>query len=99
MTVKARLEIYPSTETKQCAVIVGEKTALRELARAILRAADTPLGFETTRLFKSSGHDYEIIVTQNVTETEWQSLPSDPNQLEFVENYNSVKSSIIKPQQ
>jgi len=92
--IYSRLEIYPSKETKDRAVIVGEKAALRALATAIMKAADNPAGFHSIDLFKSNGHNYEILITKNISELEWQNLPTDPNELHFIKDFEDLKKSI-----
>lgn len=94
--IKSRLEIYPSKDIKDTAFIVGEKSALRELAKALLRAADNPIGFDSVNIYKGNGHNYEIIVTKNVSENEWQNMPEEPSKLEFVDEYISMKNNLKK---
>ncbi len=94
MNIKSRLEIYPSDDVKGRAVIVGERQALKELAYALIRAATDATGFHSVNLYKGNGHDYEIFVTRNVSETEWQNIPSKAEGIEFVAEYESVKNSI-----
>jgi len=94
MNFKSRLEIYPSDDVKGRAVIVGERQALKELAYALIRAATDATGFHSVNLYKGNGHDYEIFVTRNVSEAEWQNMPSKAEGIEFVDEYESVKSSI-----
>lgn len=96
MTVKSRLEIYASKDVKDRAVIIGERAALKELGRALIAAADSPAGFQTTNLYKGSGHDYEILVTKNISEEEWQDVPKDPSKLSFVSDYEDLKKSLVK---
>jgi len=96
MNIKSRLEIYPSDDVKGRAVIVGERQALKELAYALIRAATDATGFHSVNLYKGNGHDYEIFVTRNVEESEWQNMPSNAEGIEFVNEYESVKQSIRK---
>jgi len=98
MKVQSRLHIYPSADIKGQAVIIGETTALKELGRALLRAAENPVGFETVNLYKGTGHDYEIFITKNITESEWQDTPKDPKQLSFVDDYNNLKKTLLLQQ-
>lgn len=98
MKVESRLHIYPSSDVKDQAVIIGETKALRELGRALLRAAENPVGFETVNLYKGNGHDYEIFITKNIKENEWQNTPKDPKQLSFIDDYNNLKKTLLLQQ-
>ena len=94
MIIKSRLHIYPSKDIKDRAVIVGDRQALRELGHALIRAADNPSGYESVNMYKSNGHDYEIFVTKNIKEDEWQEMPDNPNRLSFIEDYEHLKESM-----
>ena len=96
MTVKSRLEIYASKDVKDRAVIIGERMALKELGRVLIAAADSPAGFEITNLYKGTGHDYEIFVTKNISEDEWQAVPSNPNKLAFISDYEDLRKELDK---
>lgn len=97
MTVKSRLEIYSSTDIKGRAVIAGEKEALKELAKTILKAAETAVGFHSVNLYKGNGHDYEILVTKNIEEIEWQSMPNTAESISFIKDYDELRDKIKKP--
>jgi hypothetical protein len=90
--MKSRLHIYASKDIKDPAYIVGERAALKELARALLQAADSPAGFHTTQLYQGNGHDYEIFVTKNVKEEEWQDMPFTAEQIYFISEYLNLKN-------
>ena len=92
--MKSRLQIYTSKDVKDPAYIVGERAALKELAQALIQAADSPAGFQTLNLYKGNGHDYEIFVTKNVKEAEWQDMPNTAGKLEFVADYEELKKSL-----
>lgn len=92
--MKSRLEIYSSIETKDRAVIVGDRAALKELGQTLIAVANSLTGFETTTVYKGNGHDYEILVTKNIEESEWQSMPRTANQLSFVKEYNNLTKSL-----
>ena len=92
--MKSRLQIYTSKDIKDSAYIVGERAALKELAQALIQAADSPAGFQTVTLYKGNGHDYEIFVTKNVKEEEWQEMPNTAGKLEFVADYEELKKSL-----
>jgi len=92
--MRSRLQIYTSKDIKDPAYIVGERAALKELAQALIQAADSPAGFQTVNLYKGNGHDYEIFVTKNVKEEEWQDMPNTAGKLEFVSDYEELKKSL-----
>ena len=92
--IKSRLQIYTGKDVKDPAYIVGERAALKELAQALIQAADSPAGFQTLNLYKGNGHDYEIFVTKNVKEAEWQDMPNTAGKLEFVADYEELKKSL-----
>lgn len=94
MKIKSRLEIYPGSDIKGRAIIVGERAALKELAAALLVAADSNTGFRSINLYHANGHDYEILVTKNIEESEWQDLPANAKQLRFVDELDSVKKTL-----
>lgn len=94
--MKSRLQIYSSKDVKDPAYIVGERAALKELAQALIQAADSPAGFQTVNLYKGTGHDYEIFVTKNIQEAEWQDMPAVADKLDFVNEYNSLRQSLQK---
>jgi len=96
MNVRSRLEIYPSKEIKGRAVIAGEKAALKELAYSILQAADNPTGFQTLNLYKGNGHDYEILITKNIKEQEWQSMPNESSNIEFIKEFDDLRKDLMK---
>ena len=92
--MKSRLQIYTGKDVKDPAYIVGERAALKELAQALIQAADSPAGFQTVTLYKGNGHDYEVFVTKNVKEAEWQDMPNTAGKLEFVADYEELKKSL-----
>ena len=93
--IKSRLQIYTGKDIKDSAYIVGERAALKELAQALIQAADSPAGFQTVNLYKGNGHDYEIFVTKNVKEAEWQDMPSGAEKINFVSEYLDLKKSLL----
>jgi hypothetical protein len=92
MTVRARLEIYPSRDIKGTATIVGERAALKELAQALNKAADGFTGFHSATVYKGNGHDYEIFITRNIEESEWQNMPKTAEGIDFVKEYIEMRS-------
>ena len=97
--IKSRLEIYSSKDVKDRSVIVGEPAALKELAQTILRAADGLAGFHHTYLFKGNGHSYEILITKNVEEEEWQNMPAAAEKIRFIADYDEMRKSSINHNQ
>ncbi len=92
---KSRLHMHNHSEPEGRAFIVGERAALKALGEALIAGSNSLLGFETITLYTSDGHPYEIFITSNVSEDEWQSLPvpydkkHDPSGLEIVNVYNN----------
>lgn len=76
------------------AYIIGERDALKALGEALIRTSKSIVGLDTITLYTSDGHKYEILITCDVNENEWQTLPvpynkqHDPNKLEIVKTYN-----------
>lgn len=95
MNIQSRLEIYPSKDVKDRSVIIGERRALRELGQALIRASENAAGFESITLYKGNGHGYEIFITKNVDESEWQSIPEDPNNINFIYEYDRLKKQLV----
>lgn len=97
---KARLHMHNHNEPNGRAYVVGEKAALKSLGEALIKASKSALGLETVELYTSDGHKYEIFITCDVSEEEWQNLPvpynkkHDPNNLEIVRTYNEFKDSV-----
>ena len=90
MNVLSRLHLSPHKEPQGTAYIVGERKALRELARALDRAASSPIGTDTVTLYGTDGHPYTVFITKEVSEEEWQDL-TDPKQLSAVQVWEEVK--------
>lgn len=84
------------------AYIIGEKQALRILGETLIKASKSPIGLDTIELYTSDGHKYEMVITCDVSEDEWQNLPvpynkkHDPSNLEIVRTYNELKSCNTK---
>lgn len=93
MNTLARLEIVASSDVKDRAYILGEPAALRALANTLTRAANGFLGLESVKLYKSNGHDYEIVVCADISETEWQNLPK-PTELVSIKTYDEMVKEV-----
>lgn len=70
----ARLHIYPHNEPQQDLHIVADPAALRALGNALIKAAQTPKGFERVKLHTSDGHEYTAMIVADVSEDEWQTI-------------------------
>jgi hypothetical protein len=96
--MKTRLHLYPHTGPKSRGYIVGEPAALRSLARHLEDVARGVVGFDVVRCYGSDGHEYELALVCDVSEEEWQNLPtpadksSDPSQLTIVKTFDDLRS-------
>ena len=96
MITKSRLHMHNHNKPQGRAYIVGERNALKSLGEALIKASKSVVGFETIDLFTSDGHKYQILITCDVSEDEWQVLPvpydkkHDPNSLEIVKAFNEL---------
>jgi hypothetical protein len=99
LTAKARLHIQNHNEPNGRAIIVGERAALKALGMALTKASNSVLGLEQVELYTSDGHKYEILITCDASEEEWQSLPvpydkgHDLNTLQVVKTLDEIKNS------
>jgi hypothetical protein len=95
----ARLHIYPHTEPQEDAVIVADPVALRALANAMLKAAQTIHGFQRVKLHTSDGHEYYAMIVSGLQESEWQTVApayrgADLPTLSVLEDYESMKKEL-----
>ena len=96
--IRARLHMHLHTEPQGRAYIIGERPALRELGEALIKASKSIVGLETVNLYTSDGHRYEIMITCDVSDAEWQTLPPpydpdhQPDKLTIVKTYDEVMS-------
>jgi hypothetical protein len=90
--------MHNHTEPNGRAFIIGEKQALKSLGEALIKASKSVIGLENIELYTSDGHKYEILITCDLAENEWQELPvpydkkHDPNKLEIIQTYNEFKN-------
>lgn len=70
----ARLHIYPHLEPQTDMHLVADPQALRTLANAMLKVAQTPQGFQRVKLHTSDGHEYTVMIVADVSEQEWQTV-------------------------
>ncbi len=95
-----RVHLYPHKGPKTNAYILGEKQGLLKLAKSIEAAANGFLGTETVKLYSSDGHEYELLITRDVAEQEWQDIPlphkkeSDPEKIDSIKTYKSLKQEL-----
>jgi len=74
MTPKSRLHIHTHKGPNDTAYIVGEKSALRALSDALKEAANGVVRLEKVTLYTSDGHSYDIVISSDVAEEEWQAI-------------------------
>ena len=97
-----RVHVYPHKGPKSTGYIVGEKSGLLKLAKTLEQAARGAVGTERVTLYSSDGHEYEIVVTKEVTETEWQTMElpqnkkADPSKLQSIKDYKELKEELRK---
>ena len=97
----ARLHIYPHTEPQEDLVIVADPSALRALANAMLKAAQTVHGFQRVKLHTSDGHEYHAMIVSGVQESEWQTVSpayrgANLPTLSVLEDYESLKKELTQ---
>ncbi len=96
------LHLYPHTGPKTRGYIVGERAALRSLARHLEDAARGAAGFDLVKFYGSDGHEYELAIVCDVAEEEWQtmSLPADgksePAKLSVVKTFEELRTDLSK---
>lgn len=93
MIVKSRLHLYQHDGPKSRGYIIGEKQALRALSEALRKAADGVLGSETVTVYGNDGHDYEVFITRDVSEQEWQTLDR-PEKLTSIQTIDQIKQEL-----
>jgi hypothetical protein len=91
----ARLHIYPHNEPRQDLHIVADPQALRALGQALIKASQTPQGFERVKLHTSDGHEYTVMIVAGISEDEWQTIPpayakSCVPPISALDDYNSL---------
>ena len=100
MTPKSRLHIHTHKGPNGTAYIVGEKSALRALSDALKEAANGVVGLEKVTLYTSDGHSYDIVISSDVAEEEWQAIKpsydraSDPTKLKYIELYTEFTRKV-----
>ena len=99
MKTPARLHVYNARGPRDTAYIVADRAGLRQLAEALKNAANSAVGMETLRLFAADGHEYEVMITCDVTEQEWRTtaLPYTKSQVpgvRSIQDYIAVKKEL-----
>ena len=96
MKTYARLHVYPHQEPQGRAYIVADAQALRALADLCRTASHSMTGMETATFFGSDGHEYELAVVSDTTESEWPQLRlpgldiQAPKKLLVVQNFDEL---------
>jgi hypothetical protein len=101
MKPSTRLHIYPPNGPRDTAYIVADRSALKTLAQAINNATTSAAGFETARFYSADGHEYNIIITSEIDEQEWQTLEShyvrtQTPTVSTIQNYQELKRELEK---
>lgn len=97
LKIKSRLHLQNHNEPNGTAYIIGERQALRALGEALIKTSKSIVGLETVELYTSDGHKYEIVITCDVSEEEWQELPTpydkkhDSTKLSIIQSFNECK--------
>ena len=99
LNVKSRLHLQTHKEPNGRAFIVGEKQALKSLGEALIKTSKSVIGLDTIELYSSDGHKYEIVIACDVSEEEWQTLPTpydrnhDPQTLTVIRAFDEIKNN------
>jgi hypothetical protein len=80
---------------------VADPAALRALANAMLKAAQTIHGFQRVKLHTSDGHEYYAMIVSGLQESEWQTVEpayrgADLPTLSVLEDYESMKKELTE---
>lgn len=94
MNIKSRLHLYPSKGPKTQAFIVGERKALLALSEKLKLVAQGLVGIDELTLYSNDGHEFQIVITNQVSEDEWQNLKK-PEELDIIKTYNEIKSEML----
>lgn len=97
----ARLHIYPHTEPKEDMLLVADPAALKDMANAMLKVAQSPGGFQRIRLHTSDGHEYTVMIVADVSEEEWQTVTpaykgTDVPTLAILNSYQDLMQELNK---
>jgi hypothetical protein len=87
--------MYPNTGPKTRAYIIGEKQALLALSDTLKKAAMGVVGTDSITLYANDGHEYEVYVTKDLTESEWQIL-TKPENLSSIQVFAELKAEIAQ---
>jgi hypothetical protein len=80
---------------------VADQAALRDLGKALIKAAQSPYGFERVQLHTSDGHEYTAMIVAGVSEEEWQTVTpayaqSQLPDLDVLNDYKKVYAELKK---
>ena len=101
MKPSTRLHIYPPNSPRDTAYIVADRSALKALAQAIANATTSAAGFETVKFYSADGHEYNLIITSEIDEAEWQTIESHYAKtktptVSTIQNYQELKAELEK---
>lgn len=94
--MKTRLHLYPHSGPKTKAYMVADQQAFKQLARAADAASKSVIGLESLKFYTSDGHEFELFLISDVSETEWQELAppytkgAKPDKLNIVKIYDEL---------
>ncbi len=89
MKPQARLQMYPPTGPKETGYIVADRAGLRQLAQALKNAADNLAGVDLITLYGADGHAYELLITCDATDEEWNAI--GPNYQRLTPRVQSIQ--------
>jgi hypothetical protein len=97
--MKSRLHIYPHDGPQGTVYIAGEPAALQGLAKTLMSAARSHVGFENIKLYSSDGHEYTVTVIATNSEEEWQAsappyVKIAPPRFKIINDYESLKAEL-----
>ena len=98
----SRLHLYSHNKPQGRAYLVADPAALRALSELCKTAAHSMTGMEIATFFGSDGHEYELAVVSDVSESEWQQLPlpgldqQAAQQLSIVKSFDELVESAAK---
>lgn len=91
MTAKSRLHIYTHKGPGDTAYIIGEPAALLNLSRILKNAAANRLGVDIAKHYTSDGHEFNVLVTANASEPEWQTAEPCYSLNKSEDDFESIK--------
>lgn len=102
MKPQARLQIYPPAGPREVGYVIGDRAGLRQLARALKNAADSPVGIESITLYSADGHAYDMLIDCDVTEQEWQTVGPQYSKvspkIQSITDFQEIRKEILQKQ-